>query len=109
MTSEKIKDTFAIAFKYPYIKKAGIFGSYAREEQTNRSDLDVILEYDDSSDSFMDDLGGFMEDIEQKITCGIDYITLNGLSKSKDANFREQVLNDVKWLYVADKAGKNEN
>jgi len=101
MNLETIKETFMIAFNYPHIKKVGVFGSYAREEQHSRSDLDILLEYDDSSDEFMDDLGGFMEDIEKTISCDIDYVTLNGLIRGKDTNFKEQVLKEVKWLYIA--------
>ena len=101
MNMETIEKTFTVAFNYPYIKKVGIFGSYARGEQNEKSDLDVLLEYDDSSDDFMDDLGGFMEDIEKTITCNIDYVTLNGLDKGKNSRFKEQILSDVKWLYVA--------
>lgn len=101
MTLKTIEETFMLAFNYPYIKKVGIFGSYARGEQNAKSDLDILLEYDDSSDDFMDDLGSFMEDIEKVITCDIDYITLNGLNQGKNLQFKERVLNDVKWIYTA--------
>jgi len=101
MTIESIEKTFSSAYNYPYIKKVGIFGSYARGEQNSDSDLDIILEYDDSSDDFMDDLGGFMEDIEKTINCNIDYITLNGLIKGENTQFGERVLKDVRWLYIA--------
>ena len=100
MNLKTIEETFTVAFNYPYIKKIGVFGSYARGEQNSESDLDILLEYDDSSDDFMDDLGGFMEDIEKVIPCDIDYITLNGLNRGKDLQFKERVLKDVKWLYT---------
>jgi predicted nucleotidyltransferase len=35
------------------LTKIGIFGSYAREQQTENSDIDIILEYeDDAKDMF---------------------------------------------------------
>jgi len=104
MNLETIERTFTAAFNYPHIKKVGIFGSYARGEEGNKSDLDILLEYDDSSDEYMDELGGFMEDIEQEITIKIDYVTLPGLMKSSNSQFKEQVLNEVKWLYIANAA-----
>ena len=31
------------------LTKIGIFGSYAREEQTEKSDIDIILEFEDNA------------------------------------------------------------
>ncbi|MCL2051786.1 MAG: nucleotidyltransferase domain-containing protein [Lachnospiraceae bacterium] len=101
MNLETIKSTFNIAVKYPHIKRVGVFGSYSRGEENPASDLDILLEYDNSSDEYMDDLSDFMEAIEQNITAKIDYVTYNGLMRKSDAIFRQSVLNDVKWLYVA--------
>jgi len=101
MDLEKIKDTFNHAEKYPYIKRVGVFGSYARGEEQATSDLDILLDYDNSSDEYMDDLARFMEDIENIITIKIDYVTYNGLMRSKDTSFKQEVLKEVKWLYVA--------
>ena len=60
-----------------------------------------MLEYDDSSDEYMDDLGDFMEDIERQIELKIDYMTYSGLVRKSSESFKRQVLSDVKWLYVA--------
>jgi len=106
MNSNSILQTFAVASNYPSIRKVGIFGSYARGEENENSDVDILIDYDETLDDYAYDMGGFMEDIEQHITVKIDYITLPGLMKSKNSQFKEQVLNDVKWLYVADTQGE---
>ncbi|MCL2576821.1 MAG: hypothetical protein FWE27_02055 [Defluviitaleaceae bacterium] len=48
-----------------------------------------------------DNLGDFMEDMENLIHGKIDYVTVPGLMSSKDDWFRENVLRDVKWIYIA--------
>ena len=42
-------------FKSQYnVTKIGIFGSYARGEANDNSDIDVIVEFDDSTDDLFD-------------------------------------------------------
>ena len=39
-----------ILFKERYnVVKIGIFGSYSREEQTENSDIDIIVEFDENT------------------------------------------------------------
>jgi len=99
MVSNKIIQLVSTASNYPYIIRVGVFGSHARGEETPESDIDILIDYDNSSDGFLDDIGGFMEDIEQLVNNRIDYITLPGLMMSKDEIFKRNVLNDVIWVY----------
>ena len=55
------------AKKYPYILRVGIFGSFARGEENGGSDVDILLEYDNSDEQYLDDIGYFMEDVEKTI------------------------------------------
>ena len=89
------------AKNYPYIVRVGVFGSYARDEATPISDLDILIEYDNCSDAFLDDLGNFMEDMEQLLAVEIGYVTLEGLLKSRNEELKREVLRDVKWVYTA--------
>ena len=99
MILDTIHQMITNASRYPYITKIGIFGSYARNEQTDASDLDILIDYDDSSDDFMNNLGNFMEDMELVFDGKIDYVTVPGLMDSKDEAFKRNVMQDVKWLY----------
>jgi len=90
---------------YPYIIRVGVFGSYARNDETLNSDLDILVEYDNSSDDFLDDLGGFMEDMERQITLEIGYVTMDGLMKSPNENLKREILNNVQWVYDTKKEG----
>ena len=102
MNLQTISIAIDSAQKYPYILKVGIFGSFARGEEGGESDVDIVLEYDDSDEQYLDDIGYFMEDVEQQINAKIDYVTLNALMRDKKPSaFRDEVLRDVKWLYQA--------
>ena len=45
------KDLFRTQYS---VVKIGIFGSYARGEATDKSDIDVIVEFDDNTDNLFD-------------------------------------------------------
>ena len=104
MISNSIMRAINTAQNYPYIIRVGVFGSYARNEETSASDVDILIDYDDSSDDFLDDLDGFMEDMEKIWSGKIDYVTLPGLMGSRDEELKRNVLNDVRWVYRADTA-----
>lgn len=36
------------------VKEIGLFGSYAREEATDTSDIDIIIEFEDNTDNLFD-------------------------------------------------------
>jgi predicted nucleotidyltransferase len=76
------------------LKKVGIFGSYARCEQTPASDLDMLVEFEDNTP----DLHGIKERLRAEMQavfqipvdiCSVKYIK---------PLFREQILTDA--IYV---------
>ena len=74
------------------IKKAGIFGSYARDEASNNSDLDLIVELQ-KKDLF--ELISIKQDLEEELNLSVDIIPYNGLMKfSRKQRFKEEVLNE---------------
>ena len=59
------------------VKKIGVFGSYVRGEQTETSDVDLLVEFEKPTfDNFMD-LLFFLEDLFGKT---VDLITNRGMS-----------------------------
>jgi predicted nucleotidyltransferase len=59
------------------VKRIGIFGSYARGEEKEKSDVDVLVEFAEPSfDNFMD-LVFFLEDLFGK---EVDLVTTRSLS-----------------------------
>lgn len=77
--------------KYP-IRKAWLFGSYARGEATEKSDVDIRIE-GDIKDLFM--LGGIYSDIKDAL--GMEFDLLSQLPDSEA--FRANLKKDEVLLY----------
>ena len=60
------------------VLKAYLFGSYAREELTPESDLDFLLELDDSANLFQ--LVSIKLNLEKLFDRSVDVITTNSIS-----------------------------
>lgn len=70
----------------PVTKKYGIpavyiFGSYARNEATDQSDVDVLIDRTGSTIRSMYDLGGLYEELREHIGKEIDLVTTQTLAQ----------------------------
>jgi len=105
MVDEKIKNIIFLAAKYPIISRVGVFGSYARGEQTADSDLDIMFDYNKAGDGDTDfvldilNYGGELQDELEKIDIDLDYVSYKGLMDSNDSRTRENILSDLRWVY----------
>ena len=73
-----------------YVKRIGVFGSFARGEQKDTSDVDILVEFEKPTfDNFMN-LAFFLEDLFQR---KVDLITPNSLSPY----IGPYVKNEVVW------------
>ena len=62
------------------IKEVGLFGSYARNEQTEKSDIDLLVDFDPDKETF-DNYMAVYELLEQLFSnTKVDIVTKNGLS-----------------------------
>ena len=92
MTLQKKKKKNIIdVLKRRKVKKAGIFGSYARGDATKDSDIDIVVELA-QKDLF--ELSGLKIDLEKTLNRKVDIVTYNGLNFSKREGFKERVLRD---------------
>ncbi|MBN2251882.1 MAG: nucleotidyltransferase family protein [Candidatus Altiarchaeota archaeon] len=71
------------------VKRIGLFGSYARGEQTLDSDMDFLVEFEEPSfDDFMD-LSFYLEDL---FGLKVELVTTQGLSKHVEPYVRREVV-----------------
>ena len=85
---EKIKDKIIPLLKKNRVTKAGIFGSYARGEQTKKSDVDILVEVNDNMG-----LIGFISLkmlIEKAIKRKIDLVEYGSIKKE----LKKNILNE---------------
>ena len=66
----------------------GIFGSYVRGEQKSRSDIDVLVEFNEGANLL--DLTGLSIFLEEKLHCRVDVVPESAIrSELKDSILRE--------------------
>ena len=75
-----------------HIRKIGVFGSFTRGEQTNESDVDILVEFEENQetlDNYMD-LKFFLEDLFNR---RVDVVIFDAI---KDA-LKKSILESVKY------------
>jgi len=76
------------------LKKLGIFGSYARNEQTSASDLDLLVEFEDNTPDLTNKKDFLRKEIQSVFNITVDICR----EKYIKPIFRQQILSDV--IYV---------
>ncbi len=74
---EKIKPIIVETLKKYGIKKAGIFGSYARGDYNKKSDVDVLIEPTDDMSLF--DIVGLEMELKKRLDRDVDLLTYEGI------------------------------
>jgi len=89
--SEEIKNMIISILVRHGIKKILVFGSYARNEATSNSDLDLIVEFPEGS-SLLDHIGIEFE-LSETLKMKIDLLSQNGISPYiKDKIMKEAIV-----------------
>ena len=68
-------------FRNKPVRKAYVFGSYARNEQTKNSDLDILVDIDSNANVSLFEFGRMLEDLKELLKVEIDLVAEDGLSK----------------------------
>ena len=86
---ETLKEKIVSILKKHKIKKAGIFGSYARGEQKNNSDIDLLIKVKDNKFSLLDFVG-LKLDLENTLGIKVDLVEYETIKPK----IREKILNE---------------
>ncbi len=70
----------------------GIFGSYVRGESQNESDVDILVDFDDTADLF--DLVGLSQFLEEKLKCKVDIVPQDDIREE----LRDNILKEAVYL-----------
>jgi len=84
---EKIKKVVVPILKKHNVKKAGIFGSYARGEQSEESDVDILIEIEGIS---LLDFVGIKLDLEEAVGKKVDLVEYRAIKPL----IKEYILED---------------
>jgi uncharacterized protein len=86
---KEIKTKIIPILKQSGVKRAGIFGSYARGEQTKNSDIDILIEVKGRKFSLFD-LSGLELELERKLRKKVDLLTYKGI----DPYLKKKILEE---------------
>lgn len=65
----------------PAVRKVYIFGSYARNEETPDSDVDILVDLDPEARVGGFQFGGMLEDLKEILFKDVDLLTRGSISK----------------------------
>jgi len=83
---------------YP-VKRAAFFGSAARGDISEKSDIDMLVEFLPGRGGINFEFYGLHVDLEEAFGCRVDLLTFNALEQEAKPQFRENVLRDVRMIY----------
>lgn len=87
-------DTTIINYLEPYQpQRIGIFGSYARQEQTNESDIDILVRFKDTISLF--DLVRIHRELSNLLGIKVDIVTEGALKNEK---LRKYIYQDLQLI-----------
>ena len=74
------------------VKELGLFGSYANEKQTNTSDIDILVDFEDGASLF--DFVGVSLFLEEEFKCKVDLVSKNAVREE----IKDYILSTVIYL-----------
>ncbi len=91
MSKSEIRKYLSVFLKEKGVIRASLFGSYARGENNENSDIDLIIQLNETKNLF--DLAEIKADLEDKFHKKVDVLTYNSINPLiKDEILKEQEI-----------------
>jgi predicted nucleotidyltransferase len=87
-----------VLLTYP-VKRAALFGSAARGDMKDNSDIDMIVEFLPGRGGVDFEFFGLLVDLEEAFGRSVDLLTFDALETETKPRFRENVMRDVRVFY----------
>jgi len=98
MTREEvIKNVMPVLQKYP-VKRAALFGSYAREDYSDTSDIDIIVDFIEGV-SLVENYYDLYDDLEEQLRCKVDLLRYSSVMNDMIPKLRHNILSELRWFY----------
>jgi predicted nucleotidyltransferase len=89
---EVLKSEKPVLEKKYHIKEIGVFGSYVRGEQTEKSDLDILVSFTENPNLF--EFFDLRDNIGKVLKTKVDLVTKDSLKP----NIGKHILSEVRYL-----------
>lgn len=92
-----------VAEKY-HLRTVYVFGSYARGEAREDSDVDLLVDINGADLSGLFAIGGLYNDLEEALEKELDMVTVGALEQpvrhKSDIEFREAIMRERREIYA---------
>jgi len=86
-------DSIQSTFVHSPVQRAWLFGSFAREEETTNSDIDILVQFIPNAKISLFDYGGIVYELEQKTGRKVDLVQENMLKPfAMQSTERDKIL-----------------
>ena len=100
---EKLKELVAPIAEKHKLRAVWVFGSYARGEATEESDVDFLIDMTDDTLNGFFAFGGLYNDFEKTVGKKLDLVTTSGIdspnSRRRTPRFRDKIYRERVSLY----------
>ena len=79
------------------VKRIGIFGSAARDELREDSDIDVVVEFEKDRGGFKD-FGGLVEFLENLFQREVDILTPGGIENIRIKSVKRRIEEEIEYV-----------
>ena len=98
MTREEvINNVMPVLRQYP-VKRAALFGSFAREDYSDTSDIDMIVDFIEGV-SLVENYYDLYDSLEERLGRKIDLLCYGSVQRDLMPVIRKNVLQDLRWFY----------
>ncbi len=91
-----LKEALKSCFEENHVVKAYVFGSFARGEVHDNSDINLLVDFDDEAS--MLDVGGLYEDIHHKLSRKVHIVTSASLERLP-ADIIDSITGEARVIY----------
>lgn len=110
-TIEELQSILVPLAKYYELKELYVFGSYAKGTATTKSDVDILIDRENSKINNLLDLSGFYIDCENGLNKKVDVVTVQALEQedTKEVSFimRKRIMAERIKLYERERLPVN--
>ena len=79
------------------VKRIGIFGSVIGEEMTEKSDIDVVVEFEKGKATFKN-VCGLVDFLDELFGREVDILTPDGIDSMRIEHVREEIKRNVEYV-----------
>ena len=79
------------------VKRIGIFGSFARNEATDKSDIDLVVEFEKDRGG-MKDFVELIDFLEKLLGKSVDLLTPGGIEAIRIKYIRERIKREIEYV-----------